>query len=645
MMERATAQRFLDAVARRAAIRLLEPRDFNTRLMEHGPIAIDHLLAVYGDEPELADHVTAIFATALEGQAHRPPALLARDTERSAGRGWHLGHDVIGAWAYLDRFCGTLPSLHDHLGYLDELGITYLHLMPLFARPAGPNDGGYAVSSFRHIHPPLGTMEDLRRVAEALHRHGVALAIDLVFNHTADDHTWALAAKQGSPADRACYLTFDTEGETAEYQRNLRQIFPDEKPGSFVYSADLEQWVWATFHSYQWDLNYRNPEVFRRMLSETLFLANIGIDVLRLDAVPFIWKEPGTTCENLPQAHTIVRALNALVRIAAPATIFKSEAIVHPDDVRSYLGTDEPDGRECELSYDPLLMVEAWEALATGHTHLLRQSMATRFVIPQRTAWVNYVRSHDDIGWGFADEDATAVGIDGFWHRMFLNRFYTGEEPGSFSRGVPFQVNPATGDARVSGTTASLAGLERAMLRGDDLQVELAIRRILLLYGLAIATPGIPLLNLGDEIGTLNDHTYLYDPERSHDSRWIHRPSFDWERANRRHIPASIEGSIFGPLTHMLRVRRSLAVFAAGSAYRPLDSGNPHVYLAEVADGAVVVVANFTADRQDITVAGNRTWRDALTAEPRTPAMTLAGYELLWLVPTPETVEATTPGP
>ena len=515
--------------------------------------------------------------------------------------------------------------------------------MPLFARPPSPNDGGYAVSSYRHVHAPFGTMNGLRKVAAALHDHDMVLAVDLVFNHTADDHPWAIAAKQGTAADRACYLTFESEAETALYQRSLRQIFPEEKPGSFVYSQEMDRWVWSTFHDYQWDLNYRNPEVFRRMLGETIFLANVGIDVLRLDAVPFIWKEPGTPCENLPQTHTIIRALNALVRIAAPATIFKSEAIVHPDDVRTYLGNDEPGGRECELSYNPLLMVEGWEALATGYVHLLRQSMASRYSIPKRTAWVNYVRSHDDIGWGFADEDAAAVAIDSHGHRAYLNRFYTGEHPGSFARGVPFQVNPATGDARICGTTASLAGLEHAMLRADQLEIDLAIRRILLLYGLAIGTPGMPLLNLGDEIGTLNDLTYLYDPAHADDSRWIHRPRFDWERAARRHLPATIEGRVFGPLSHMMRVRTSIPALAAGNDYTPIDVGNAHVYVAEIARGELVVVANFTGEPQHVNLPGDGPWHDTLSAqEVSTPALTIEAYGLLWLTPSREAQPADT---
>jgi amylosucrase len=506
-----------------------------------------------------------------------------------------------------------------------------MHLMPVFARPDGANDGGYAVSDYQKIHPPLGTMDDLEQAAAALHERGISLAVDFVFNHTAADHRWARAARTGRIADRECFLTFETEQETQAYQPWLRAIFPDEKPGNFIHEPAMGRWVWSTFHDYQWDLDYRNPDVFRRMLGEMLYLANRGVDVLRLDAVPFIWKEPGTSCEGLPKAHVIIKAFNAVVRIAAPAMVFKSEAIVHPDEVRSYLGDDMAAGRECELAYNPLLMVELWEALATSYTHLLRKSMSAHFAIPHRTAWVNYVRSHDDIGWGFADEDAVALGIDPDGHRRYLNAHYTGRTTDSYARGVAFQVHPGTGDARVSGATASLAGLERALLDSDRDATELALRRILLIHGIVIATPGIPLLNLGDELATLNDPSYLYDPSLAPDSRWIHRPRFDWNRAERRHRQGTLEARIFGSLKSMLALRRTIPALGGGRRYRPLDLSNDHVYAAVVGEEELVVLGNFSAEQQIVKVHGYFT--DILTDRPTHETCALDPYELRWLVP------------
>jgi len=250
------------------------------------------------------------------------------------------------------------------------------------------------------------------------------------------------------------------------------------------------------------------------MAEELFSIANVGVEVIRLDAVAFVWKQLGTTCENLPEAHMIIQAFNALARIAAPAMLFKSEAIVHPDFVAHYIQPDE-----CQLSYGPLLMALIWNSLATREVRLLRYSMQERFEIDPACAWVNYVRCHDDIGWTFSDEDAAHLWINGYDHRLFLNSFSTGNFPGGFARGLAFQENPKTGDCRISGTCASLAGLEKAINEETSVEVDLAIQRILLIHSIILSMGGIPLFYLGDEIGTLNDYKYRSDPVKRSESR------------------------------------------------------------------------------------------------------------------------------
>ena len=369
-------------------------------------------------------------------------------------------------------------------------------------------------------------------LAEELRSAGISLVLDFVFNHTSDEHEWARRARAGDPEYREFYYLFPDRTMPDAYERTLREIFPTVRRGSFTWRPELQRWVWTTFNSFQWDLRYANPAVLVAMAEEMLFLANAGVEFLRLDAVAFIWKQLGTSCENLPEAHLIIQAFNAIARIAAPALLFKSEAIVHPDDVISYVSPGE-----CQVSYNPLLMALLWEALATRDVKLLSYSLAKRHHLPAGTAWVNYLRSHDDIGWTFDDADARWVWIEPHGHRRFLNAFYTGRFPGSFARGVPFQENPETGDARVSGTLASLAGLELALEQGDAAAIDLAVRRILLLYGVVLTAGGVPLIYLGDEFGTLNDYSYAAEPAKADDSRWVHRPRFDHQRLPRR-LPA-----------------------------------------------------------------------------------------------------------
>ncbi len=327
----------------------------------------------------------------------------------------------------MDLFAGTLKGIQEKVPYFKELGLTYLHLMPLFRCPEGENDGGYAISSYREVNPALGTMQELSNLAQLLRKEGISLVLDFVFNHTSNEHEWALKARAGDPEYQAYYYMFDDRTMPDAYERTLREIFPEEHPGAFTYFSDVGKWVWTTFHSNQWDLNYSNPVVFNRMAEEMLFLANAGVEVLRLDAVAFLWKQMGTNCENLPEAHMLIQAFNAIARISAPALIFKSEAIVHPDEVVRYIHP-----KECQISYNPLLMALLWNTLATRQTDLLTFSMQERFRIHPQCAWVNYVRCHDDIGWTFSDEDAAQLGINGFDHRRFLNDFYTGKFPGSF---------------------------------------------------------------------------------------------------------------------------------------------------------------------------------------------------------------------
>jgi hypothetical protein len=355
----------------------------------------------------------------------------------------------------------------------------------------------------------------------------------------------------------------------------------------------MQQWIWTTFHSYQWDLNYGNPTVFNRMADEMLFLANQGVEILRLDAVAFIWKEMGTNCENLPGAHTLIQAFNAVARIACPALIFKSEAIVHPDDVVKYIHP-----QECQISYNPLLMALLWNSLATRKVRLLSKALSERFSIHPETAWVNYVRVHDDIGWTFSDEDAAVLGIDARNHRNFLNEFYRGRFPGSFARGLPFQENPKTGDCRISGTCASLAGLEKAVVEEGPEEVEFAIRRILLIHAVIMTVGGIPLVYLGDEIGTMNDYGYRDNPAHQNDSRWTHRPKADWERYARRDDPNTIEGRIYGGFQSLMRLRKENKAFSRG-LLKIIQTGNDHVLGYARPD--TIVLANFSEAIQPVS--------------------------------------------
>ena len=505
---------------------------FEERLEQHFPVLFDLLWQVYGPSYDFFYHVEQILRTCAESWLERDADLKSLDAIREGHPHWYQSNRVVGAMAYVDLFGGNLEGLRSKIDYLNELGVTYLHLMPLFRSPDGDDDGGYAISSYREVDPALGTMEELSDLASELRQQGISLVLDFVFNHTSDEHEWAKRALAGEEEFEKYYWLYPDRTEPDEYERTLRPIFPDAHPGSFTYRTSIGKWVWTTFNNFQWDLNYRNPDVFNAMAGEMLSLANAGVEMLRMDAVPFLWKEKGTNCENLEQAHMLIQAFNAVARIGAPALIFKSEAIVAPDEIKKYVSEEE-----CHLSYNPPLMVQLWNSIASRNASLMLHSLPKRFELPQGCSWVNYIRCHDDIGWGFEDRDMWEIGMQPHDHRWFLNRFFTGEHELSFARGRLFQHNPVTGDARICGTTASLCGLEKALYEGDDEQAEMAIRRILLLYGIIFTMGGIPLVYLGDEIGLTNDYDFENDPEKAGDDRWMHRPSFDWDKAELSYSP------------------------------------------------------------------------------------------------------------
>lgn len=564
------------------------------RLRRHFPRLFERLHALYGTHYDFFYHLENMVCTTTEMWLARPDELKALDAMREMDKEWYLSNRMVGAMCYVDLFAGDLKGVRDKIPYLTELGITYLHLMPLFKMPEGDNDGGYAVSSYREVHPPLGTMQELTDLATNLRSHGISLVLDFVFNHTSDEHDWAKHAMAGEPEYQNYYYMFPDRTLPDQYESSMGEIFPEDHPGAFTYRARIRKWVWTTFNTYQWDLNYRNPALFNRMLEEMLFLANHGVEVLRLDAVAFLWKEMGTNCQNLPEAHWVIQAFNAFTRIAAPATVLKSEAIVHPNEVRKYISREE-----CPLSYNPQLMALLWETLATHDVRILQHAMKNRFDLPEGCTWVNYVRCHDDIGWAFADEDITSTEFTPREHRRFLTDFYTGRYDGSFARGAPFQENPQTGDARVSGTCASLCGLETALQNKNDNEIDLAIRRILLLHGVAITIGGIPLLYIGDEIGTLNDHSYDNDPAKTGDSRWLHRGHFDWERAEQRRDTESVVGRIYQGMLRLIQLRHQNPAFNHAST-EIAETGNKHVFgfFSNHDQYSVFVLANFSEKEQ-----------------------------------------------
>ena len=586
----------------RAQLGASDGEAFLARLKKVGPDLVEALAAVYGGAAAGAhwdggELVPSLVQEALTAAVARPAPLRLLDRRREVDPEWFLRQDMVGYVCYVDRFAGDLPGVARHLDHLAELGVRYLHLMPLLEAREGENDGGYAVCDYDAVDPRLGSMADLVALGDALHERGMVLCVDLVLNHTAREHAWAQAALAGDPTYRTFYRFFPDRSGPDAFERTLPEVFPDMAPGSFTRLPETGEWVWTTFHEFQWDLDWSNPEVFRAMLGVLLRLANRGIDVVRLDAAPFLWKRLGTDCQNQPEAHRLLQAMRALTRLAAPGLVLKAEAIVGPDQLVQYLGGHDRYRPECDLAYDNQLMVMLWSALASRDVRLAVAALSRRRSAPKQAGWVTYVRCHDDIGWAVADEDARSVWLDPFAHRRFLADYYAGRHPGSFSRGLDFQSNPATGDARTSGMAASLAGLDRALVIGTAPEIDAALARLELLYAVAYSFGGIPLVYMGDEIAQRNDTGWAADPDHADDNRWLHRPRMDWAAAGRRHDPATVEGRVFRALGELAAARRTTEALRSDAETRVLPTDNPSV-LAYVRShpraAPVLVLANFS---------------------------------------------------
>ncbi|WP_226780410.1 alpha-amylase family protein [Oceaniglobus trochenteri] len=618
---------------------------FDLRWQRSAPDMTAALARVYGENCDI-DRLTArLRALLLEKWQARPRDLRALDLARDVMPDWFLSQQMVGYVFYIDRFAGRLKDVPKHIPYLQKLGVTYAHFMPCLKPRPGDSDGGYAVMDYGAINPALGTMADFRRVTKQMRAAGISTCIDMVLNHTAKEHEWAEKARAGDPHYRAFYRIFDDATLPRQYEQSLVEVFPNQAPGNFTFYPDMDKWVWTTFNEYQWDLNWENPEVFLAILAVILDLANNGAEVMRLDAVAFMWKRMGTNCQNLPEVHDLLQAIVQATRIAAPGVVHKAEAIVGPRDLVPYLGQGRHAGRVSQFAYHNNLMVQFWSSLAARDTRMMADVLARHF--PEnfrRAGWATYIRCHDDIGWAIDDGDAARFApITGPGHRRFLADFYAGRFPGSFARGADFQVNEETGDKRTNGTFASLAGLEAALAAGDPGQVDLAVNRILMGHALIASFGGMPLIYMGDEIGLTNDHSYARDPDLAEDGRWMQRPAMDWVAATGGETAEGPAGWIWRGTRHILARRKALPQLAGSVPTRILQTGHPALFAVQRPgdDATLTAVFNFTEHRQAIDginlgLQEGQWYIDALTKRPLLQGqdrLDLPPYGRVWLLP------------
>ena len=561
----------------------------------------------------------------------RSAELKALDKARSADPEWYKRGNMFGMTMYTDLFAGNLKELAKKLPYLKEQKLTYLHLMPLLQMPHPHNDGGYAVEDFDTVDPALGTNKDLENLTRELRKAGISLCLDFVMNHTASTHRWAMAAKAGDPWFQAYYHLYEDRTIPDQYEQTVPQVFPNTAPGNFTWCEEMHKWVLTTFHDYQWDLNYANPAVFVDMTKSILHLANLGVEVFRIDAVPYIWKQLGTDCRNLPQVHTIVRMIRMITEIVCPGVVLLGEVVMEPAKVVPYFGTLEKP--ECHMLYNVTTMATTWNSIATRDIRLLKKQMDIVNSLPKQYTFLNYLRCHDDIGWGLDFATLKDWGMDEPAHKRYLNDFFTGKHPGSDSRGELYNDDPVTQDARFCGTTASMCGIEAALFEKNDEKLERGIREDLMLHAYMLTQSGIPMLYSSDEVGRLNDYSYKDDPDKAADSRYIHRGAFQWDLAKKRKSKTSVEGQIFQTLSRMEQIRRQESVFDKDCDVYTYDVHDDSILciLRQKGNERFIGIFNFSDSEKTAWMQEEGTFRDLITGQTlELKDVVLPAYGFMW---------------
>lgn len=562
----------------------------------------------------------------------RSTELKKRDIKKEKNPDWFKEKEMLGMMLYIDNFAGNLKGVEKKLAYLKECNVNCLHLMPFLDTPKGKSDGGYAVADFRKVRPDLGTMKDLARLTEKCHENGMNVCMDFVMNHTSEEHEWAKRARAGEGEYMSRYFFYDNGDIPARYEETVPQVFPTTAPGNFTWLPEIGHYVLTTFYPYQWDLNYRNPRVFNEMMYNFLFLANQGMDIIRIDAVPYIWKELGTSCRNLKEVHTIVRMMRMIAEIVCPSVILLGEVVMEPEKVVPYFGTVEKP--ECHMLYNVTTMATTWNSIATRDIRLLKKQMDIVSRLPKQYTFLNYLRCHDDIGWGLDFDTMKQWGMEEPSHKRYLNDYFTGKIAGSISRGELYNDDPVTQDARFCGTTASMCGIEAAGFEGNAEKMQTAIQEDLMLHAYMLTQSGIPMLYSGDELGQVNDYSYKDDAEKASDSRYLHRGAFLWELADKRKDLSTVQGQLFQMLNRLEQIRRQENVFSQEAEVYTYDVHNDSILgiLREYKGERFIALFNFSESEQTAWMQEEGIFRNLVNGESvEVKDPVLKGYEFVWM--------------
>ena len=615
--------------------------NFQLRMGANFPIITDLFQQLYANSPYGVQAFQDLLVTLVKHFEERSSYQKKRDLDRVAHPNWYSSEKIVGMMLYVDLFNQDFNGLKEKIPYFKDLGINTIHLMPFLDVPEFENDGGYAVRDYRKVNPKFGTMEDFESLVAEFQKNDMNLVMDFVLNHCASEHEWAVEGSNGHPKYKDFFYFFPDRTLPDEYEKTMNEIFPDTAPGNFSYLPQSNQWVMTLFYGYQWDLNYKNPMVLVEMIDTMLYWSNKGIDVFRLDAVAFMWKEIGKYNQNLPEVHILLQLFKLCGQIVAPGVAYIAEAIVQPEEIIKYFGEGIAAGDECDIAYNANFMALSWEAMATRSTELIKKSMKAVPVKPRNTTWINYARCHDDIGLGFDDALVKELGLDSLAHRLYILQYFCDGFNGSAALGQRFMTEPETGKARISGSLAALCGLEKAVSENNGNEIYLAVKRINLQHAIILSLGGLPMIYSGDEIATPNNYDYLNDKSKKYDNRWLHRSSMNWEVVAGLSSSNFVPTQVYNQLKKLITIRKQTPAFSDDNDLQFLDCANSHLLVYQKTDqqgGTVYVIANFsefdTVFEKNIFGTNEYTELHDLITDSRIAihqSTFISAYDVLWL--------------
>ena len=539
---------------------------FSQRLFERDEELFNGFMSLYHNEQMYENLIDRLFTFYQE----RSSKLKDLDNVKLKNPGWFHSNDMVSYQIYVEKFAGNLKNIESKLDYLENLKIKMLFMMPVLKSPNGKSDGGFAVSDYHSIQPELGTMNDLEHLFDELHKRKIWGMIDVATNHTSDEHEWAKRAKAGEKEYQDRYYFYDNWLTPNEFEQTMTEIFPETAPGNFTWVPECKKIVLTTFYPYQWDLNYRNPIVFQEIVCNLLFLANKGVDAMFFDSQDYVWKEIGTSCRNLPQSYLITRMIKLILEIVCPGVVICCEYYPKTQDSYQQFVSNIKKQNEVHITSETSWVGHLWRANLTRDVTMLKDFIVNLNKIG--CVPLNSVRTHDEINWSFGQviQEKNYI-LRHISLLRFLNDYYSGYMPYSQSRGLICYENLVTGEARISGRSASLAGLEIAIEEKNQKKIDNSINRILMLHALSLSIPGVPMIYSGDEIGEINNYSYTQNDETKDDPRFLNRNVFNWEKAKLVETKDSVESKIFNGLRKMIKARGKHIEFSLNSNLEMID--------------------------------------------------------------------------